>query len=125
MSSLLVVGLEKISNEIAKGRLILEKVDPVLQLEDNSNLSGTWGYGPPYPLLGASLNCRLCFFPRDLRGPASCSLSFGVTFLFSPVYRLSSFFVRDVRDFVSFSLVFTFSFSLMFFHLGFAVFLFS
>src|SRR3972149_6268740 len=93
------------------------KVDPALQLEGNSNLGSDSCLRTSHPLLGASLNCRLCFFPRDLRGPDSCSLRFGVTFLFSPVYRFSSFFVRDVCGFVSFSLVFTLSFSLMFFHL--------
>src|SRR3989339_614188 len=68
------------------------KVDPALQLEGNSNLGGDSCLRTSHPLLGASLNCRLCFFPRDLRGPDSCSLRFGVTFLFSPVYRFSSFF---------------------------------
>ena len=80
---------------------------------------------PLQPLFGASLNCRLCFFPRDLRGPDSCSLGFLVTFLFSPVYRLPCFVARDVRGVVSCSLVFALSFSLMVFHLSVAGFPFS
>src|SRR3989337_3298250 len=99
------------------------KVDPALQLEGNSNLGSDSCLRTSHPLLGASLNCRLCFFPRDLRGPDSCSLSFAVTFLFSPVYRLPCFFALDVRDFVSCSSVFTRSFSLMLVHLSFAGFL--
>jgi hypothetical protein len=63
-----------------------------------------------HPLLGASLNCRLCFFPRDSRGPASFSLSFAGSFLFSVVYRFTCFFACEM---VSCSLVFTFSFSFM------------
>src|SRR3989339_1406179 len=72
------------------------KVDPALQLEGNSNLGGDSCLRTSHPLLGASLNCRLCFFPRDLRGPDSCSLRFGVSFLFSPVYRFSSFFFCEM-----------------------------
>jgi len=52
-----------------------------------------------YPLLGASLNCRLCFFPRDLRlrGPVSDSLSFAVTFMFFSLEYLPCCFLLEVR----------------------------
>jgi hypothetical protein len=51
-----------------------------------------------YPLLGASLNCRLCFFPRDLRlrGPVSDSLSFAVTFMFFSLEYLPCCFLLEV-----------------------------
>jgi hypothetical protein len=65
-----------------------------------------------HPLLGASLNCLLCFFPRELRGPVSDSFSLRVTFLFSPVYRLTCVFPPNFREDSFFPLIFLSFFSI-------------